>query len=216
MSASTVGTRLKFSSACSISRRLSRSPRLTGTAFEAVAWRDVPGEKRMARTRPGTTVSVSVPPFRSWGAARIRVVTNPRATTAFCTRAMTTLMPSAPRQRPVAASFSGSAALRDQKNRWASSPSSRIRPIGKHGVSSCGNRSSDGARAGCARAFGAVSCCLRNLLTRSCWRNSSCAAPSCVCADAETMNTSRLNESHTPCRNHPTIPSPYVPARNHA
>lgn len=47
---------------------------------------------------------------RSCGAARMRVVTKPRTTTTFCTRAMTMLMPPVPRQRPVAGSLPGSAA----------------------------------------------------------------------------------------------------------
>ncbi|MCY1455658.1 hypothetical protein D9M71_728060 [compost metagenome] len=75
MSASTVGTRWKFSSACSRSRRLRMSPARAGTAFQAVALEDVPGAKRMLWMRPGTRVSVRVPLLRSCGAVRTRVVT---------------------------------------------------------------------------------------------------------------------------------------------
>lgn len=59
----------------SISRRLSRSPGLAGTAFHQVARESVPSAKRTARTRPGTTVNDNVPVVGSCAGATTRVVT---------------------------------------------------------------------------------------------------------------------------------------------
>ena len=113
-------------------------------------------------------------------------------------RRITRLMPRAPRQRPKALSAMPSpsrlAVASAQGNRLAASPSSVMRSMARHGISSAGSRSRLSAPTAGAgmRTSGTRSCRSRNTRSRSCWRRYSSAAD-----DAGAIACARADSAHT-------------------
>ena len=117
MSASAVGIRFKFSSACSMSRTLSSSPACIGKAQRksVFAFPELPN--RIVRIRPGTIVNTSWSFFLALALNNTRVVTNPFSINICWARERRASLSFGPRHAPSIASGIGVTSFsRNQSN----------------------------------------------------------------------------------------------------
>ena len=107
MSASAVGIRFKFSSACSMSRTLSSSPACIGKAQRKSVFAFAELPNRIVRIRPGTIVNTSWSFFLALALNNTRVVTNPFSINICWARERRASLSFGPRHAPSIASGIG-------------------------------------------------------------------------------------------------------------